>query len=90
MTEIEYALRAFLLKLSVSQPLLQPLAPDSTWEILIYSKQLPGDATGMGHYWIPAETKHWQQPPLIMPIKSMNSEPFDLQLYIEHPSIAPD
>lgn len=84
--EIEYALRAFFLKISVSEPLMQPLPPESTWEILLFSKQLPGDAKGKGHFWVPAETKLWDQPPSITPIKSMNSKPLDVQLYIEHPS----
>ncbi|KAH1051650.1 hypothetical protein GLYMA_08G170300v4 [Glycine max] len=36
---------------------------------------------------IPTDTKPGQQPPLITPIKSMSSEPLNLQLYLEHPSL---
>lgn len=86
-TEIEYALRAFFLKLSASESYLETLPPDTTWEIVLFSKQLPGDAEGKGHFWVPAETKLWDQPPVITPIKSMNSKPLDVQLYIEHPSL---
>ncbi|KAI5055428.1 hypothetical protein GOP47_0028949 [Adiantum capillus-veneris] len=86
-TETEYALRAFFLKLSVSQPFLEPLPPEISWEIVIFSKELPGDAEGKGHFWVPAETKLWDQPPVITPIKSMSSKPLNVQLFIEHPSV---
>ncbi|MCO5614394.1 hypothetical protein L7F22_068674 [Adiantum nelumboides] len=85
-TEIEYALRSFFLKLSVSQPFLEPLPPEISWEIVILSKELPGDAEEKGHFWVPAESKLWDQPPVITPIKSMNSKPLNVQLFIEHPS----
>jgi mitotic spindle assembly checkpoint protein MAD2B len=84
--DLEYALRAFLIKLSASKSMLQPLPDDCTWEILGYFKQLPGDASDKGQFWLPTDTKHWQQPPLITPIKSMSSEPLNVQLYLEHPS----
>ncbi|KAH7428778.1 hypothetical protein KP509_09G016900 [Ceratopteris richardii] len=86
-TEIEYALRAFFLKLSVAQPYLEPLPPETSWEIVIFSKELPGDAEGKGHFWVPAEAKLWDQPPVITPIKSMSSKPLNVQLFIEHPSM---
>ncbi|KAH9291827.1 hypothetical protein KI387_042983, partial [Taxus chinensis] len=70
--DIEYALRAFLLKLSVFESKLQPLPDDCAWEIVGYFKQLPGNSSDRGQFWIPTDTKHWQQPPLITPVKSMS------------------
>ncbi|KAJ7548135.1 hypothetical protein O6H91_08G119700 [Diphasiastrum complanatum] len=87
-SELEYALRAFYLKIPVSEPLLRPLPPDCTWEIVAYSKQLPGDGSSKGHFWVPADNGPWENPPHITPIKSMKSEPLVMQLYVEHPSVA--
>ncbi|KAG6554264.1 hypothetical protein Mapa_004180 [Marchantia paleacea] len=84
--DIEYSLRTFLIKLSVSEPLLRPLPQDCTFEIVAYSKLLPGDASDKGRLWISADSKQWQQPAEITPIKSMRSDPLDIQLYVEHPS----
>ena len=60
-------------------------AAETSWEIVMFSKKLPGDADGRGHMWVPAEAKFWDQPPMITPIKSMTCKPLDVQLYIEHP-----
>ncbi|KAE8667821.1 Detected protein of confused Function [Hibiscus syriacus] len=56
------------------------------WEITAYFRALPQvSASKVVEMWIPTDTKQWQQPPLITPIKSMNSDPLGLQLYLEHP-----
>ncbi|KAL2642211.1 hypothetical protein R1flu_009798 [Riccia fluitans] len=86
--DLEYALRTFLIKLSVSHSLFRPLPADCSFEIVAYSKLLPGDATDKGRLWIPADCSQWQQPPEITPVKSVRSELLDVQLYIEHPSAA--
>lgn len=85
-SDLEYALRGFLIKLPLSESLLTPLPPDCSFEIVAYSNKLPGDAKGQGRLWISTDLKAWDQPPLIMPIKSMSSDPLKVQLYLEHPS----
>ncbi|XP_022149583.1 DNA polymerase zeta processivity subunit [Momordica charantia] len=88
-SDLEFALRSFLIKLSVSGPLTKVLPPDCRWEITAYFKMLPSSSTSKdAELWIPTDTKQWQQPPVITPIKSMNSQPLSLQLYLEHPSLS--
>ncbi|KAF7851573.1 hypothetical protein BT93_L3572 [Corymbia citriodora subsp. variegata] len=85
--DLEFSLRSFLMKLSVSQTLTSTLSQDCRWEIVAYFRTLP--QANMGNtaaLWISTDTKQWQLPPLITPIKSMSSEPLNVQLYLEHPS----
>ncbi|GAB4854761.1 DNA polymerase zeta processivity subunit [Ancistrocladus abbreviatus] len=85
--QLEFSLRSFLVKLSVSQTLTKVLPSDCRWEITAYFRALPDTTTIKNvELWIPTDTKQWQQPPLLTPIKSMSSEPLGLQLYLEHPS----
>lgn len=85
--DLEFSLRSFLVKLSVSEPLSKVLPRDCRWEILGYFRSLPQSGTSKDTgLWIPTDTQQWQQPPLITPIKSMSSEPLSVQLYLEHPS----
>lgn len=61
---------------------------DCRWEITAYFRSLPEASTSKdAGLWIPTDTKQWQQPPLITPIKSMSSEPLCVQLYLEHPTL---
>ena len=61
---------------------------DCRWEITGYFRSLPESCTSKDSaIWIPTDTKQWQQPPLITPIKSMSSEPLCVQLYLEHPNL---
>lgn len=85
--ELEFSLRAFLVKLAVSKPHTKSLPPGSSWEITAYFRTLPSenDATKT-QMWVPTDTKQWLHPPLITPIKSMSSEPLKVQLYLEHPN----
>ncbi|XP_021288197.1 DNA polymerase zeta processivity subunit [Herrania umbratica] len=86
-SDLEFSLRSFLVKLSVSQPLTKVLPCDCRWEITAYFRSLPQVSNCKDtELWISTDTKQWQQPPLITPIKSMNSEPLGVQLYLEHPS----
>ncbi|KAK4594573.1 hypothetical protein RGQ29_018310 [Quercus rubra] len=73
--DLEFSLRSFLIKLSVSESL---------------TKVLPRKASANKdvEQWIPTDTRQWEQPPLLTPIKSMSSEPLCVQLYIEHPSLS--
>ncbi|XP_077253369.1 DNA-binding HORMA family protein [Tasmannia lanceolata] len=84
--DLEFALRSFLIKLSVAAPVTRSLPPDCRWEITSYFRSLPKDKSKEAQLWIPTDTKQWQQPPMITPIKSMSSEPLCVQLYLEHPS----
>ncbi|XP_078447302.1 DNA polymerase zeta processivity subunit-like isoform X2 [Wolffia australiana] len=83
--DLEFSLRAFFIKLSVSEALTKPLPPGCDWEITAYFHALPDVADKEQRRWIPTDTKLWQHPPLITPIKSMGSNPLKLQLYLEHP-----
>ncbi|KAH1210914.1 DNA polymerase zeta processivity subunit [Glycine max] len=87
--DLEFSLRSFLIKLSNSESLSKGLPPDCWWEITGYFRSLPETGTSKeADLWIPTDTKQWQQPPLITPIKSMSSEPLCLQLYLEHPCLS--
>ncbi|XP_073146273.1 DNA polymerase zeta processivity subunit [Henckelia pumila] len=86
--DLEFSLRSFLIKLPVSEPLTKVLPRNCRWEITSYFRSLPEASTSKdADMWIPTDTKQWQQPPVIVPIKSMSSEPLGLQLYLEHPSL---
>lgn len=88
-SDLEFALRSFLIKLSVTEPLTKTLPTDCKWEITAYFQTLPSSGTSKdAELWIPTDTKQWQQPPIITPIKSMHSQPLSLQLYLEHPSLS--
>ncbi|KAL4196876.1 hypothetical protein AMTRI_Chr04g185310 [Amborella trichopoda] len=84
-SDFQYALRSFLIKLSVAQPLTTILPTDCRWEITAYFRSLPKENSKEAELWIPTDTKQWQHPPFITPIKSMSSEPLSVQLYVEHP-----
>lgn len=87
--DLEFSLRSFLIKLSVSEPLTKFLPCDCRWEITAYFRSLPEASTSKDvESWIPTDTRQWDQPPLLTPIKSMSSEPLCVQLYIEHPSLS--
>ncbi|ONK72120.1 uncharacterized protein A4U43_C04F15950 [Asparagus officinalis] len=86
-SELEFALRAFLIKLTVAEPLTKALPSGGSWEITAYFRELPqASSSKEPQLWIPTDTKQWMQPPHITPIKSMTSEPLKVQLYLEHPS----
>uniref|UniRef100_J3MUU7 HORMA domain-containing protein n=1 Tax=Oryza brachyantha TaxID=4533 RepID=J3MUU7_ORYBR len=83
---LEFALRAFLIKLTVAEPLTRPLPSDGSWEVTAYFRSLPPDGEKEAQLWIPTDTKQWMQPPQITPIKSMSCDPLKMQLYLEQPS----
>ncbi|KAF6155145.1 hypothetical protein GIB67_019671 [Kingdonia uniflora] len=88
-SDLEFSLRSFLTKLSVSESLTKALPRDCKWEITAYFRTLPQASMNKeAELWIPTDTKQWQQPPTITPIKSIDSEPMCLQLYLEHPSLS--
>ncbi|XP_068657540.1 DNA polymerase zeta processivity subunit [Aristolochia californica] len=83
--DFEFSLRSFLIKLSVTKSLTRALPTDCRWEITAYFRSLPEYSSKEAPLWTPTDTKLWQQPPVITPIKSMSSEPLSVQLYLEHP-----
>ncbi|KAG7646538.1 DNA polymerase zeta processivity subunit [Arabidopsis thaliana] len=87
--QLEFALRSFLIKLSVSKSLVKPLPLNCRWEVTAYLRSLPQVGSSKeAELWIPTDTKQWQNPPVLTPVKSLNSEPLCLQLYLEHPSLS--
>ncbi|KAK1435557.1 hypothetical protein QVD17_01323 [Tagetes erecta] len=82
--DLESSLRSFLIKLSQSEPLSKASSQDWRWEITAYFCSLPSENR---ESWIPTQALQWQQPPLITPIKSINTDPLSVQLYLEHPSL---
>ncbi|XP_004974048.1 DNA polymerase zeta processivity subunit [Setaria italica] len=84
--DLEFALRAFLIKLTVAEPVTKSLPSDGSWEITAYFRSLPADGDREAQLWIPTDTKLWMQPPQITPIKSVSCDPLKMQLYLEHPS----
>ncbi|KAK4594560.1 hypothetical protein RGQ29_018301 [Quercus rubra] len=87
--DLEFSLRSFLIKLSVSESLTKVLPRDYRWEITAYFRSLPkASANKDVEQWIPTDTRQWEQPPLLIPIKSMSSKPLCVHLYIEHPSLS--
>ncbi|KAG0480813.1 hypothetical protein HPP92_011671 [Vanilla planifolia] len=85
--DLEFSLRAFLVKLTLAKPITKPLPPGSSWEVAAYFRALPnGRKESQAQMWVPTDTKQWMQPSCITPIKSLSSEPVKVQLYIEHPS----
>ncbi|XP_042502674.1 DNA polymerase zeta processivity subunit [Macadamia integrifolia] len=86
--DLEFSLRSFLMKLSVSESLTKVLPRGCNWEITAYFRTLPEARTSKEELWVPTDTDQWQQPPLITPIKSMKCESLSVQLYLEHPSVS--
>ncbi|XP_015932374.1 DNA polymerase zeta processivity subunit isoform X1 [Arachis duranensis] len=87
--DLQISLRSFLAKLSVSESLTKKLPPDCRWEITGNFQLLPETGTSKeANFWIPTDTKQWEQPLFITPIRSMSSDPLCLQFYIEHPSLS--
>ncbi|KAJ3689014.1 hypothetical protein LUZ61_018178 [Rhynchospora tenuis] len=87
--ELEFALRAFLVKLNAAGPIAKPLPSGANWEITAYFRELPSQENEgeQAKLWVPTDTKQWMQPSEITPIKSMDSNPLKVQLYMEHPTV---
>ncbi|KAL9226067.1 hypothetical protein vseg_001919 [Gypsophila vaccaria] len=86
--DLGFTLRSFLLKLSLSKGVTKILPKDCRWEVIaFFSSDAQASGSEAAKLWIPTDTKQWQQPPLITPLKSMSSEPLGLQLYLEHPNL---
>ncbi|CAH9083778.1 unnamed protein product [Cuscuta europaea] len=83
--DLELSFRSILIKLAISYSLTHTLPPDCRWEITGYFRALPDSSSSASRIWVSTGTKQWQQPPVIIPIKSMTSEALVVQLYVEHP-----
>ncbi|PRQ30591.1 putative HORMA domain-containing protein [Rosa chinensis] len=86
--DLEFSLRSFFIKLPLIESATKVLPQNCRWEITAYFQSLPQEISSKNEgLWLPTDTKQWQQPPLITPIKSMSSQPLSVQLYLEHPSV---
>lgn len=89
---VEQALRGFLLKLNVTDALLQPAQPDLTWTIHAHTKDstlasVEEKMIQMDFPWIEAEKKEQEMSnSRIVPVKSISTDIFDMQLYVEEAS----
>ncbi|XP_024372420.1 DNA polymerase zeta processivity subunit-like isoform X2 [Physcomitrium patens] len=81
---LEFALRGFLLKISVSDSFLSPLPPDCSWELVTYLKSSSLDTINKDQPWVPADDEGWDQNFIMTSMKSMRSSYLDMQLYVEH------
>ncbi|GJP41888.1 hypothetical protein CLOM_g1509, partial [Closterium sp. NIES-68] len=59
---IEYCLRSFLVKASVSECLQRPLPQDCAWELIAHSKHLPSGRSSSGQFWIQADSPEGHVP----------------------------
>ncbi|XP_070175341.1 mitotic spindle assembly checkpoint protein MAD2B-like [Littorina saxatilis] len=86
---LEQSLRALLLKLNVSDSLLHPLPPDCSWTIHVHTKESAAAALGeqlttRDFPWVEAEESEQQlSDPHLIPLKSLKSHLFKIQLYAE-------
>ncbi|KAK6175285.1 hypothetical protein SNE40_013779 [Patella caerulea] len=90
--EMEGSLRSFLLKLTVCDAMLQSLPEDCTWSVHIHTRE---SAAGkieeknvvQNFPWVEADERQTLlEDPKIVPLKSMKSDYFKLQLFVEESS----
>lgn len=86
---LENSLRAMLLKLYVSDALLQPLPAECSWTIHVHTKEsaaasLDEQLTDREFPWVEAEELEQKlEKPKIIPLKSLHSYLFRMQMYAE-------
>lgn len=89
LTRMEEALRAFCLKLSISDSLLQPLPPECSFVIQIQvPDHVPANlSSGPQHQefpWVEAEKEQVEvSNPHVVPLKTLRTEVCKMQLYVE-------
>ncbi|XP_060073785.1 mitotic spindle assembly checkpoint protein MAD2B-like [Ylistrum balloti] len=87
--QLEQSLRAFLLKLTVSDALLQPLPKDCTWTIQIETTESAANNINdhqmiQGFPWVEAEGRETNlAEPNIVPLKSVTSDYIKMQMFVE-------
>ncbi|KAL8570994.1 hypothetical protein ACOMHN_037854 [Nucella lapillus] len=86
---LEQSLRDFLLKLNVSDSLLEPLPSGCSWTVHVHTKESAAaeldDQMGNRNFpWVEAEESEQQMTDgQLVPLKSLNSHLFKIQLYAE-------
>lgn len=86
---IEESLRGFLLKLNVTESLMKRLPTDSTWSVLVYTRESAAQSIDQGQLdknfpWIEADERETiLLDPKIIPLKAVNSDYIQMQLYAE-------
>ncbi|XP_076456278.1 mitotic spindle assembly checkpoint protein MAD2B-like isoform X2 [Babylonia areolata] len=86
---LEQSLRALLLKLNVSDSLLQPLPSACSWTVHVHTKEsaaadLEDQMVNRDFPWVEAEESEQQlKDAQLVPLKSLNSHLFKIQLYAE-------
>lgn len=86
---LEQSLRALLLKLNVSHALLQPLPPNCSWTIHLHTKESAADKMeeqlrNKNFTWVEAEESQQRvADPQLIPLRSLDSTLFKVQLYAE-------
>ncbi|KAG0715804.1 Mitotic spindle assembly checkpoint protein MAD2B [Chionoecetes opilio] len=89
LTRMEEALRAFCLKLSISDSLLQSLPPECSFVMQIQvPEHIPATlSSGSKHQefpWVPAERQQMEVTnPHVVPLKTLRTEVCKMQLYVE-------
>ncbi|KAK8731290.1 hypothetical protein OTU49_007525 [Cherax quadricarinatus] len=89
---MEEALRAFCLKLSISDSLLQPLPPGCSFAVHIHvPEHVPAVMSSGNQYqdfpWVEAEKEQTEvHDPHIVPLKTLRTELCRMQLYVEESS----
>ncbi|OWF46718.1 mitotic spindle assembly checkpoint protein MAD2B-like isoform X2 [Mizuhopecten yessoensis] len=87
--QLEQSLRAFLLKLNVSDALLQPLPKDCTWAIQVETTESAADSINdkqmvQGFPWVEAEGRETTlDEPNIIPLRAVTSDFIKMQMFVE-------
>ncbi|XP_069120041.1 mitotic spindle assembly checkpoint protein MAD2B-like isoform X1 [Argopecten irradians] len=87
--QLEESLRAFLLKLNVSDALLHPLPKDCTWTVQIETTESAANSINdkqmiKGFPWVEAEQRETNLvDPNIVPLKAVTSDYVKMQMFVE-------
>ncbi|XP_041378003.1 mitotic spindle assembly checkpoint protein MAD2B-like [Gigantopelta aegis] len=87
--DLEQSLRAFILKLNICDGLLQPLPSDCSWTLHVHTRdsaiqKLEEKQDSLNFPWVEADEKEQTVvDSKLVPLKSMKSNLFQMQLYVE-------
>ncbi|XP_076087407.1 mitotic spindle assembly checkpoint protein MAD2B-like isoform X3 [Mytilus galloprovincialis] len=90
---LEESLRGFLLKLSITESLLKTLPEDCTWTVQVYTRESAALAIEQKQHlkdfpWILADERETTlEDAKMIPLKAVNSDYLQMQLYAEESSI---
>ncbi|XP_033764002.1 mitotic spindle assembly checkpoint protein MAD2B-like [Pecten maximus] len=91
--QLEESLRAFLLKLNVSDALLQPLPKDCSWTVQIETTESAANSINdkqmvQGFPWVKADQRETTLvEPNIVPLKAVSSDYMKMQMFVEESSM---